>query len=203
MVDRFTYLPEQFIVYAARHGKPEQRPEIRYDIPPGPQLSERGREEAAELGRFLRGQAVLAEMQASPLERTLGTAQIAGGICGLDFAVDPDLAEWRADETEELLSKRVERAFRRAAERSQQLAAPVAVVTHGGPILMVLKGLGVPKASLDRVRIYDTNPISTAGVWRVERTNGHVKVELAFVPTGHRLPPEDARCYILPVEEKI
>lgn len=202
-LELFSALPEQFTIYAARHGKPESRPDIRYDIPPGPVLSQHGREEAAELGGFLREHAPqLAWMQVSPLERTLGTAQIAGELCGLEYEINHDLAEWREDESEEQLRKRVERAFRAAAERSAALAAPVAVVTHGGPILAMLKNLGFSKAQVAQILIYDRNPISTAGAWRFERTDGHVRAEMVFVPNGHAMPPAGARSYLLPIAEE-
>ena len=139
-LDLFPPLPEQFTVYAARHGKPEARPDLRYDIPPGPSLSPRGLEEAEELGCFLREHAPdMRWMQVSPLERTLGTAKVAGEILGLPYEVNHDLAEWREGEAEAVLRKRVERAFSLAAERSAAEGAPVALVTHGGPILAILK----------------------------------------------------------------
>lgn len=194
-------LPPKFIIYLARHASPDRtRVDIPYFFPPGPDLTETGREEAAQLGAFLRaaGEPLLV---CSPLDRTLHTAAIAGGTWGAQAAaVDEDLAEWRPGEKEPSVLERMQRALTTAAQRSYERSGPVALVTHGGPLMVILKGLGAPGEAIDRCRIYDNrNPVSPAGAWRVERLDGRLRIEMAFVPSGYAMPAEDARCHYVPL----
>jgi 2,3-bisphosphoglycerate-dependent phosphoglycerate mutase len=181
--------PDTFTVYLARHATPERaRPDLPYHIPPGPMLTERGLQEAAELGSFLREAGVM-RLFASPLERAWRTASIAGEIIQAPLELDLDLAEWRPDEVEKTVAERAWRAFGRSAQLSAQLAAPVTLVTHGGPVLLLLKALGMPEPTVQRYRIFDSrNPIPMAGAWRVERSQGTLQIQLVFGPTGVKIP---------------
>ena len=45
---------------------------------------------------------------------------------------------------------------------------PIALFTHGGPVLALLAALGIDDATLETLRIYDhRNPLPPAGVWQV------------------------------------
>lgn len=187
-LELFPLLPGPFIVYVARHATPDRS---RYDIPynslPGPELTERGLREAAELGEFLR-QAGVRHSFASPFVRAWHTAQIASGLAGAVLEQDADLCEWRLDETEKLVRVRLERAFVRAAQLSAQVG-PVGLVSHGSPVLTLLKTLGLPADEAERFRIFDSrNLIPMGGAWRVEMLDGELHLQLVFAPNGVRLP---------------
>ncbi len=181
--------PEAFTVFLARHATPERaRPDLPYHIPPGPALTERGLQEAAELGAFLRDAGV-ARMFASPLERAWRTATIASEITQASLELDTDLAEWRPDEVEKKVTERIWRSFERAARLSAE-TGPVTIVTHGGPVMLLLKALGLPDTIVQRYRVFDSrNPIPMAGAWRIERAqNGDLYIQLVFGPNGVKLP---------------
>lgn len=199
--ETYALLPEQFVVYLARHATPDRsRNDIPYTIPPGPELTSRGREEAAELGAYLLA-AGARIVHASPLERTLRTARIAAEIARAEVEVNNDLAEWRGDEVEKDVTERVLRAFGEAAVLSSSGRQPVVLVTHGGPVLALLKALGVPTEAVDRCRIYDNrNPISPAGAWLVERDGSNLRIALVFTPTGYGLPSESNRRHLLTID---
>jgi broad specificity phosphatase PhoE len=200
-------LPERFTVYLARHAMPDRsRVDIPYTVPPGPELTPRGMDEAAELGKYLCAAGVCF-VQASPFERTLRTAMIAllgyHGAGAPPLEINDDLMEWRNDEIEKTVAERMRRAFLDAARQSARRGAPVAVVTHGGPVLALLKDLGVPADAVDRCRIYDhRNPLPTAGAWRVERMGDGLGIELAFVPREYHLPPDGAHRFFAPLSSR-
>ena len=177
------FVPEGSVLYLARHATPDRsRHDIPYHTPPGPELTERGRQEAAQLGAFLRDAGVQ-HILASPLERAWRTAHIASEIAGATVELNLDLAEWRLDEVEQQVHQRVCRAFQLAARLSQK-EGPVALVSHGSPTLTLIKALGLPTAEIERHRIYDSrNPIPQAGAWEVR--SGLLR--LAFVPEGVRM----------------
>lgn len=247
----FSALPEQFVVYVARHATPDRsRYDIPYNLPPGPDLTERGRQEAAELGAYLRRVGVL-RAWTSPFQRAFSTAMIAmtinaaelvksepiedaqvnmaanaaetdtaevsaasatavseptpaassinlispveaepvpANLPDISLETDPDLCEWRPDETEALVLERIERGFSRVARVSAQ-EGPVAIVSHGGPVLTLLKHLGLPSEVVERSRVFDSrNLIPMAGAWRVERLDGVTHLHLVFAPSGVQVP---------------
>lgn len=178
-------LPEEFIVYLARHATPDHsRADIPYTLPPGPELTVRGRSEAVELGAYLR-QVGVKQVQASPFERTLRTAAIACEPAGLSPEINPDLTEWHTTEPEVEVAERIQRAFAQAARISCARSEPVMLVTHGGPVMALLKALGLPLAVVERCRIYDSrNLVPPAGVWRVEKLDGELRMDPVFAPQG-------------------
>lgn len=199
----YTQFPEQFIVYLTRHASPDRsRFDLPYHIPPGPELTERGLSEAAELGAFLQREGVHS-LQVSPLERTQRTAAIASEVCGAAWETNHDIAEWRPEEDEPVVLARAQRAFLNAAQESKERSAPVALVSHGGPILSLLKALGAPVEAINSCRIYDSrNPISPAGAWRIAREDGRLSIELAFAPRGYHLPAFEDRRFVIKIEEE-
>lgn len=153
-------------VLLARHATPDwSLRSIRYDIPPGPPLTAQGEQEAAQLGAYMREQGVR-KVYASPLVRTLRTAEIGAGVAGAALAVAPELAEWRRDEDEAQVLARVHQFWLRAAVESRT-RGPVALVTHGGCVLAMLNWLGVPAHELQHYRnqFDHANPIPPAGAW--------------------------------------
>lgn len=193
-------LPGPFTIYLARHAAPDlTRHDLPYHLPPGPNLTEKGLQEAAELGEFLR-KAGAAHFIASPLERTWRTAAIAARTCDAPLEVNPNLAEWQPDEDEFTVLARMKAAFKAGLSLALTKHAPVVLVSHGGPILALLRWLGAPAELLERVCIYDRNPLPTAGAWRMDCLDrGELQVQLAFAPQGVILPTECSFEYRVPL----
>ncbi len=172
------------LLYLTRHAQPDRtRLDLPYHLLPGPPLTERGLQEAAELGDFLR-RAGVRTILTSPLERCQHTARIAAEIAGASLQTDPALAEWQPTEKAEDVRRRIWPVFERAAQASS-VEAPLAIVSHGGPIGVLLEALGIERSTLLKNYCYDYgNPLPTAGAWRVERDGAESawKLDLAFVP---------------------
>lgn len=173
-------------IYLARHASPDwNRTDIPYHIPPGPPLTAQGRLEAAALGAFLRPAGV-STILASPLERCQHTAQIVGELLELPVQTDDALTEWQPGESTELLGRRMWRIFRATWEAGVQNDHQAALLlTHGGPIMELLRRLGMPDQTVEQQRIYDhRNPVPPAGVWQVSRPDGNTAwaLELVFTP---------------------
>jgi 2,3-bisphosphoglycerate-dependent phosphoglycerate mutase len=183
----FPRFPEPFTIYLVRHATPDRsRYDIPYHTPPGPELTERGRREAAELAVFLQESGVV-NVLASPLVRAWRTGIIISERCGARLEVNLDLAEWRTDEHEKAVLERMQRAFETGIKLAQE--GPVAMVSHGSPILTLLKSLGLSSEMIERCRIYDSrNLIPMAGVWRIENADNQFQIQLVFTPTGIRFP---------------
>ena len=181
-------------IYLARHATPDwSRTDIRYDIPPGPPLTEHGEGEAEKLGAFLRDAGVT-KIYASPLERTQRTAALAAAVVGLPVVTEELIAEWRRGETDAEVIGRINGFWERICLESQR-NGPVALVTHGGPVKVTLLNLGVPKTAVDEYcRKFDRgNPLPPAGVWlatnRTVDDDGNVddrawELTLVFTPSG-------------------
>jgi phosphohistidine phosphatase SixA len=173
-------IPENAIVYIARHAVPDRsRLDLSYHVPPGPDLTEKGRAQAAELGEFLR-EAGVRHILSSPLERSWQTAKIAGEICGATVEMNLDLAEMRMDELQKMIAERMTRAFALAC-RLSAADGPVALVSHGMPVLSLVKELGLEKDLVEKIRIYDSrNLIPMGGAWEARRS----LLRLVFAPDG-------------------
>ncbi len=158
------------IIYLARHASPDwTRTDLRYDIPPGPPLTDQGKEEAVKLGVYLQGTPVT-RIFASPLERTLHTAKLAGEQVGLTPTVDDAIAEWQRGEPEADVLARFLPAIARTLSTSHA-EGPAVFVTHGGPIRLLLQQLGLPQAEVDfyRRQFDRDNPVPPSGVWRISQ----------------------------------
>jgi len=198
--------PDRFLIYLVRHATPDRsRSDIPYHTVPGPDLTPAGRQQAAELGEFLKSAGV-AHLLCSPLERAWQTGSIASKICGATLELNQDLAEHRLDESPASVLERMERALLKAAQLSggsdqnspgdgenlsdEQIMKPVALVSHGSPVYFALKWLGMPLELLERYRIYDERTlIPMAGAWRIEKIGDDLHMELAYVPSGVKVLP--------------
>lgn len=179
-------MPAPAVVYLARHATPDwSRKDIRYDIPPGPPLTEQGEAEARRLGVYLQ-EAGVVRVYASPLERTRRTAELVCEAIAITPIVEPGIAEWRRDEQELAVRDRFHAIWERAADESLEIG-PIAFVTHGGPIRALLATLGLTSGELDHYRNqFDSrNPMPPAGVWSTVRESEDVpwRAELSFAPT--------------------
>ena len=149
-------------LYLMRHATPDwDRKDIPYHLPPGPPLTRLGLAEAAALGEFLKTTEVC-KLYASPLERTLHTAQIAAQIAGIDFSVDERLKELQPGDTPKSVWDRVASMVEQAIAEAS--LAPVGLVSHGGPVGVILEQLGIDQAIL-KSRVFDHgNYIPPTGV---------------------------------------
>ena len=129
----------------------------------------------------------LKKLYYSPFERAAHTAKIVAAVNGIPYVEEKRLAEWRgADEAETQVRRRMSSIFEQAAQESMELG-PIGLVSHGGPIALLLLELGIPKAELEPYRkMFDTtNPLPPAGAWKVEQVADQTewKFELIFTPT--------------------
>jgi broad specificity phosphatase PhoE len=173
------------IVFLARHATPDwSRTDIPYHLPPGPPLTAEGEREARLLGSFLR-QNNVCRILASPLERCWRTGEIAAREAGVPVEVDTRLAEWLPHEKDSDVLARLWPAWAQAAELCPNGGA-LALVTHGGPIGVLLAELGLEARVLTefRRRFDRNNPVPPAGVWRATRArpDGAWALELVFNP---------------------
>lgn len=182
------------VVYLIRHATPDwSRTDIRYDIPPGPALTTHGEAEAAKLGLFLQS-AGIQKIYASPLERAKRTAQIAALPLELVVEEIEAIAEWRRGEGEAELLARLLPFWERVWAESEKVG-PLALVSHGGPIRLLLQHLNLPQAEIDfyRKQFDRDNPVPPAGAWRIasDQINGVWQLQLAFTPQPHTVytPP--------------
>ena len=173
-------------IFIIRHARPDwDRRDIPYDIHPGPMLTRTGEAEAEELAEYLKMEGV-AKLYYSPFERAAATAKIVAAHNGTPAVEETGLAEWRMiDEPESQVRKRMLSAFQRAAQESTEIG-PIGLVSHGGPIALLLQDLGIDRKELAKYRSqFDTtNPLPPAGAWKVEQDLGdeHWKFELSFRP---------------------
>jgi broad specificity phosphatase PhoE len=175
------------LIYLARHATPDWgRFDLPYHLPPGPPLLEQGRQEAAVLAVFLQSQGVN-RVFASPLERCQHTAQIVADCLGLAPEIHPGLQEWQPGEEPQGVRARLWPVFSAAAEWSRR-AGPAVLISHGGPIAVLLAELGLPETTLLQHRIYDhRNPLPPAGAWRAVQAapDSPWELQLVFTPNGN------------------
>jgi broad specificity phosphatase PhoE len=161
-------MPEDFsmLIYLIRHALPDwTRTDIPYHLPPGPPLTSQGIQEAGQLAHFLKGVGVR-RLFSSPLERALHTTQIVAQVTGAPYEINPGLIEWQPDDTEETVRQRIWPVFELASQISQ-VEGSVGLITHGGPIGVLLLALGLSAEALNAQRVFDhRNPVPTAGAWQ-------------------------------------
>jgi broad specificity phosphatase PhoE len=97
-------------VYLVRHGATQMTAENRFSGAIGAELSEEGRRQAARLGERLQDDN-LAAVYASPLARSMDTARIIAGACGLQPVVSDGLREISHGGWEGLTRTEVEQRF--------------------------------------------------------------------------------------------
>ena len=173
-------------IFLVRHATPDwEHNDIPYDIQPGPKLSLQGEQEAQALASFLKSQGVT-RLFHSPFERGARTAQIVSTANGIPCVAEKGLAEWpMASEPEIQVRQRMASVFAHAARESRELG-PIGLVSHGGPIALLLLELGINPEELAPYRtMFDTtNPLPPAGVWKVEECpgEGRLDFQLVFIP---------------------
>lgn len=173
-------------IYIARHASPDwERTDIPYDIAPGPPLTPQGEREAIALGEFLYSKSIR-KIYTSPLERAHRTGLLAAQIMDLEVTMSESIAEWRDDETPELVWARVAPFWQELCEESE-LCGPVCIVTHGGPTGLLLHQMGMPKDQRESFEARFNKVVAPpAGAWLASRQNANVdwELKLMFTPGG-------------------
>ena len=166
------------ILFLVRHATPDwNRKDIPYDTPPGPPLAPQGEQEAAQLAVWLAGQGIQ-RLYTSPMLRARQTAGIIGDHLRLPAVEVAGVTEAREGETRAAVEERMWRFYEHVGANGA--AGATAVVSHGGPIDVLLQRLGVTEAILAplRQRFDHRNPVPCAGAWAVTERG----CELVFAP---------------------
>jgi broad specificity phosphatase PhoE len=176
-------------LYLVRHATPDwSRTDIPYHLPPGPPLTPQGEREAAQLGEFLQAMGARQFLH-SPLERCVRTAAIAAEVAGATVTLDTRLAEIRPEEKPADVLARVWPVWVQAGEACLN-GEPLVLVTHGGPIALLLTELGLAAKDMSHymARFDRRNPVPPAGAWRALRPSpeGPWSLDLAFTPAAEQ-----------------
>jgi probable phosphoglycerate mutase len=116
-------------LYLVRHGTTQLTAEDRFSGAVGVELSEVGRRQAARLGERLRNERITA-LYSSPLSRSVETATIVGGLCGLSVQMHDGLSEINHGRWEGLTRDEV--MARHGAEYAAWEKDPFTVAPEGG-----------------------------------------------------------------------
>lgn len=116
-------------VYLVRHGATQLTAEDRFSGDVGVDLSDEGRTQVARLGARLRDDGIAA-LYCSPLSRTMETARILGGPCGLTPQPRDGLREISHGHWEGLTRREVESRF--AEEYAAWSEDPFTFAPEGG-----------------------------------------------------------------------
>ncbi len=166
-------------LYLVRHGQPANNPSVAYNIPPGPDLSGRGREEAAQAADFLADKAV-EQLFVSPFARTSQTAEVLIERLGLPATFTSLVQEHGPSESFEKVRERIVELLAAIADSPH---SRVALVTHGSPIRAALHELSKDKIDLTKHVYAGGNPAPTCGIWHVKFVDEHTRrFELVFKP---------------------
>ena len=175
-------------IFLIRHATPNwNRTDIPYDIFPGPPLTPQGEKEAEALAAYLRSEDV-GKLYHSPFARAAKTAQIISAINGISCVEESRLAEWRMQAEPEIqVRRRMKAIFDQALAEGAGMGS-IGLVSHGGPIAVLLQELGIDPNELAvyRTRFDTTNPLPPAAAWQVERKDGNNSswnFSLEFIPS--------------------
>jgi broad specificity phosphatase PhoE len=175
------------ILYLIRHATPDwNRKDIPYFIPPGPPLNETGLEEAEMLANFFQFIG-LKRIYTSPLERCLMTAKAISRQNEHLLQIEAGLSEHRPQESRVDVKKRLEPVFEKVIQEASR--GPVALVTHGSPIEILLDQMGLPAVELNalKARFDHHNPTPPAGVWEAVRSDLDWNLSLILDPQAARV----------------
>ena len=155
--------------YFIRHATPDwSRSDLPYHMVPGPPLTEQGQAEAEALGAYL-SETGVHYLYSSPLERCEYTARIISEFTGAPLQIEARLTEWQPDEKPDDVRDRM-LSFMDEISTDGQHGIKIGLITHGGPIAMLLTGLGMDDITLKSWRKFDhANPAPPAGVWRARK----------------------------------
>jgi broad specificity phosphatase PhoE len=116
-------------LYLVRHGATELTAEDKFSGASGVELSDEGRAQAARLGERLQNEGITA-LYSSPLSRTMETARIVSGRCGLPIETRDGLREISHGRWEGLTRRDVEARY--SAEYASWEEDPFTFAPEGG-----------------------------------------------------------------------
>jgi broad specificity phosphatase PhoE len=159
-----------------------ERIDIPYDVPPGPALTAEGEAQARLVGEYLLPLRI-ARLYSSHFLRAKQTAAIAADQLGLTVHIERGISEWHASERARDVVARVEPVLERIKQESES-EGPVCLVSHGGPIGVMLRKLGMNREQVDAYRstFGGSTPSPHAGIWRVTANEGRWEYALVFQP---------------------
>jgi 2,3-bisphosphoglycerate-dependent phosphoglycerate mutase len=166
-------------LYLIRHGQPALAPSIPYNTLPGPDLSERGREEAAQAAAFLADKAI-EHLFGSPFARAAQTAEVIVDKLGLPITFTGLVQEHGPTEQFDHVRERMRELLAAADDSPHQR---IGIVAHGSPIRAALLELSKDKIDLTKHVYSGGNPAPTCGIWHVRFVDEHTRrFELVFKP---------------------
>ena len=128
-------------LYLVRHGATQLTAEDRFAGETGVDLSDEGRWQAALLGERLRREGLTA-IYSSPLSRTMETARIIGGCCGLEPVIVDPLREISHGRWEGLTRAEVEERY--GAEYAAWEEDPFTFAPEGGETGLTVLARALP-----------------------------------------------------------
>lgn len=170
-------------IYLIRHAAPDmERSDIPYDVPPGPALTAEGEAQARRVGEYLRPLRI-ARLYTSHFLRAQQTAAIAADQMGLSVQIEPGIGEWHASERARDVVARVAPVLAQIRQESER-DGPVCLVSHGGPIGVMLRKLGMDRAQVDEYRstFGGSTPSPHAGIWQITTNGNRLEYALVFQP---------------------
>lgn len=168
-------------LYLIRHGDPARSPAIPYNTPPGPDLSERGRAEAAQAAAFL-GDRGVEHFFVSPFARAAQTAEVLVEALALPVTFTALVQEHGPHESFDAVRGRIRELLAAAADSPH---TRVGIVAHGSPIRAALLELSKDKIDLSRHVYPGGNPAPTCGIWHVQLVDDQTRrFELVFKPAA-------------------
>ncbi len=131
------------VVFLARHATPDwNRKDIRYDVAPGPPLVPEGEEEARTLGSYFCARPACAQSLPARLSalcaRQNWPVQVAGAASARSKPASQNIAARRTTTRYSHATTTCSSRYGREAEKT----GPVAIISHGGPVRVMLERLG-------------------------------------------------------------
>lgn len=167
-------------LYLVRHAAPNRSLSIPYHTLPGPPLTPLGEHEAAQAANWLAGRRI-EHLFASPFARTRATAETIAARAALPLTFAEALRESVPGESHEQISARMAELLAQLDDGSLRR---VVLVTHGAPILALLKHTTGDRIDLSGRRYDYGNCSPTAGIWHGIYEARVWRWELAFHPAA-------------------
>ncbi|NJN18295.1 MAG: histidine phosphatase family protein [Oscillochloris sp.] len=166
-------------IYLIRHGQPAYDPNIPYNTLPGPELADRGRDEARQAAAFLADKGI-EHLFVSPFARTTQTAEEIVAILNLPFTSTSLVQEHGPKENFDTVRERIRELFAGANDSAH---GRIGIVSHGSPIRAFLMELSNEKIDLRNHVYAGGNPAPTCGIWHVAMLDPITRrFELVFKP---------------------
>jgi 2,3-bisphosphoglycerate-dependent phosphoglycerate mutase len=165
-------------LFLVRHGLADKHTGVPYHTPPGPGLTDVGRDHARQAALFLSDQRI-EHLFVSSFVRTRQTADEMGSVLHLPILYDEALIEHGLQEPAERVQARMLVFVQRL---EQQAYSRVALVSHGSPIKHLLLALTGGQVDMSGYMDEQHNPLPPGGIWHARRSAGIWQAALVFQP---------------------